>query len=305
MKKAVFSLVALVTALILTSPAHADVRGRELTFSPFLGVKGFDGSQNLEPGFAAGMRLGYNLTSNWGVEGQFTYALAKAANSNYYSQYSAGGDLLYHLFPAGKLVPFIVLGGGWSRSENSIGNSHGGMLDYGVGVKYFVDHLAALRMDVRQIVAFSPINSSATHYWQNTEVNVGLCYQFGGAPPVTPTVEAQNVWLAEQTQAPSGKVMITGMKIEQNVLEIMATERITDYKVFTLTQPSRLVIDIGNGVSGFTAKSIALDRLGIAAVRFESYPDYLRIYLDGTEGRFIPYRIEETDQGLKVVVTTP
>jgi hypothetical protein len=306
MKNAFLPVIAIVTSLMVALPSFAEVRGNEVTLSPFLGVRVFDGSQKLEPGFSAGMRLGYNLNKNWGVESQFAYSVPKAQDGTYASQYGLEGNLLYHLFPEEKLVPFIELGGGWGRSENVIGNSSGGTLDYGAGVKYFVvDHSVALRMDIKQIVALSPVDKSTTDYWQNTLVTVGLYYQFGGAPKPAPLVEEQNTWLAEETRAPAGKNLLTGLKIEGNGLEIMAKERITDYKIFTLPQPSRLVIDISNTVSGFRASSIELNRLGIAAVRFESYPDYLRIYLDGAEGRMIPYRIEETDKGLKIMVTTP
>jgi OOP family OmpA-OmpF porin len=307
MKKAFLPVIAIVTSLIVASPSFADVRGKEVTLSPFLGVRVFDGSQQMEPGFSAGLRLGYNLNKNWGVESQFSYSVPKAQDGSYANQYGLEGNLLYHLFPEEKLVPFIELGGGWGRSDNVvIGNSQGGTFDYGAGVKYFVvDHSVALRMDIRQIIALSPVNKSTTDYWQNTLVTIGLCYQFGGAPVAVPLMEEQNVWLAEESRAPAGKNLLTGLKIEGNGLEIMAKERITDYKIFTLPQPSRLVIDISNTVSGFRASSITLNRLGIAAVRFESYPDYLRIYLDGAEGRMIPYRVEETDKGLKIMVTTP
>jgi hypothetical protein len=306
MKKAFLLVIAIVTSLIVPPPSFADVRGEEVTLSPFLGVRVFDGSQKLEPGFSAGLRLGYNLNKNWGVESQFTYSVPKTQDSNYASQYGLEGNMLYHLFPEGKLVPFIALGGGWGRSNNVTGNSQGGTFDYGAGVKYFVvDHSVALRMDIRQIIEFNTVKKSTSDYWQNTLVTVGLYYQFGGAPISVPPVEEQNIWLAEETRAPAGKNLITGLKIEGNGLEIMAKERITDYKIFTLPQPSRLVIDISNTVSGFRASSIQLNRLGIAAVRFESYPDYLRIFLDGAEGRMIPYRVEETDKGLKIIVTNP
>ena len=305
MKNAFLSVFAFAAALVVASSSLADVRGGEVTLSPFIGVQTFDGSQQLKPGFAAGARLGYNLNENWGVESQLSFALPKAADENFYSQYGVEGDLLYHFFPQGKLVPFVVLGGGWSRSENLMGTSKGPTFDYGAGVKYFVDHSVALRMDIRQVMAFSPLNKGTTDYWQNGLFTFGLSYQFGGGPVAVPPVEEQNVWLGEESGAPAGKTLITGLKVEGDALEIMASGRIADYKIFTLTQPSRLVIDIGNAVSGFRAPSITLNRLGIAAVRFESYPDYLRIYLDGAEGRLIPYRVEETDKGLKIIVTTP
>ena len=89
------------------------------------------------------------------------------------------------------------------------------------------------------------------------------------------------------------------------MIEIIATESIKDYKIFTLTEPSRLVIDIPNAVSSFKLENISIDKLGIGAVRFESNPDYLRIFLDATQWRILPYRVEVADKSLKIIITTP
>jgi hypothetical protein len=107
-----------------------------------------------------------------------------------------------------------------------------------------------------------------------------------------------------KTIAPAGKILIIEMRIEKNEFEIIATEPIRNYKSFTLPQPSRLVVDIANGESGFILDKVIINRLGIATVRFESFPDYLRIFFDA-QGRMIPYRIVETARGLKIIVTSP
>ena len=99
--------------------------------------------------------------------------------------------------------------------------------------------------------------------------------------------------------------MVQGLIVDDNIIEIQAAERIRGYKVFTLTEPSRLVIDIPNGVSGPKLENMRIDRLGIATVRYESHPEYLRIFLDSTQGRILPYRVEETDKSLKIIITNP
>lgn len=111
--------------------------------------------------------------------------------------------------------------------------------------------------------------------------------------------------VAETTRARAGDLLITGLAVEGNRIEIQASGQIGDYKLLTLSEPSRLVIDIPDAVSGFKQKIIPIDRLGIATVRFESHPGYLRIFLDATQWRIIPYRIEETDRGLRIIITAP
>lgn len=317
MNKILFSLVVLVMTFFAASSAMAEIRGGEITLSPFFGMNIFDGSQQETPGFATGLRLGYNLGKFWGVESQLTYILSKDTNDigKGVDQYSIRGDLLRHFMPDNEIVPFIAFGGGWSRSENFSGIGRGPTFDLGVGLKYFASHAVALRADFRQIFSFpGNSNNNTSNYWLNAEFTFGMSFQFGGARPAVPAVkeikpapgpamEGPTRWLAEKTEAPPGKIMITGLEIDGNVLKITATADIRGYKVFTLTQPSRLVIDIPDAVHGFSVDTIPIERSGIATVRFESNPDFLRIFLDAAQGRLLPYRIEKTDHGLNIILT--
>ena len=364
MKKTFLALIVLITAFIMASPVCADVQKGAITVSPFLGGYLFDGIQHLEGSLAPGLRLGYNLTKNWGVEGQFTYV---PLHSTYASvthtgdQYNLRGDLLYHFMPESQFVPFVALGGGWSRSTKFFGpENDDATLDYGAGVKYFITDWIALRGDVRHIISFHTSKEGATDNWQNVEYNVGISFQIPmkkaatpiakveeakaapmvikpapAAPPATgpyelllpgrlpsgsgqaPAPEAESAegpaagwegltsWMAEKTDVPEGKILVVGYKVVDNSLEIIATDKVKNYKVYTLAQPSRLVIDITDGLNGFRTNSILIRRLGIATVRMEDTPDYLRIILDAAQENLLPYRIEETEKGLKVIVTKP
>lgn len=135
------------------------------------------------------------------------------------------------------------------------------------------------------------------------------------SPPSAPPADRQELqrepaantgssWRAETTVAPAGKLLITGLNLEQNGLEIVASGPVRSYRVVTLTQPSRLVIEIKNGLSGFAQKSVPINRLGIATVSFENSGGVQRVILEGgSRMRLIPYRIQETASGLKVIVT--
>src|SRR5512133_103676 len=124
------------------------------------------------------------------------------------------------------------------------------------------------------------------------------------APPAPAREPALNL-VAATTKPSAGELLITGLNVEQSTIEILASGPIRDYSLITLSDPSRLVIDIPNAVSGFKQNSIPIDKCGIALLRFESHPDFLRIYLDATQWRIIPYRLEESDTGLKIIITTP
>lgn len=313
----------MILVLAVSLPATAGIQGGEVTVTPFAGVYVYDGSQLLSPSLALGMRLGYNLNENWGLEGQFTYA--RLRNDGVYGGvYNASADLLYHFMPEKKLVPYFLVGGGWSRTDSVTRISSNGIAEYGAGIKYFMSDNVALRGDVRQILSISPDTGTSVGYWQNSQFTVGLSFQFGGGKAVSPAVavpaavgpepktvkeepsqEEQSSWQAENTIPSEGKILVTGMRVNKNEFEIIASEPIRNYKIFTLSQPSRLVLDIANGESGFILKKVVINRLGIATVRFEAYPEYLRMFFDAAQGRMIPYRVEETATGLKIIVTSP
>lgn len=310
--------MGLLTVLLVACPASAEIKGGEFSVSPFVGALVYDGSQRLSSSFAVGARLGYNITRNVGTEGQFTYARPhyKGVSGNIYN---LRGDVLYHFFPDKKLVPFFAIGGGWMAADAGPNQSRHATFDYGVGLKYFISNSVALRGDFRQVMSVRPNSRDDT--WQNSEITVGLTFQFGGVNTVSPPVETvvepvpakveaapkvveePECWTADSSEAPSGKIMVTGICIRDNTVEIQASERLRKYSVFTLPQPSRLVIDINNAASGFREGLIRTNRQGIAAVRFENYPEFLRIFLDAGQGRILPYRVEESDPCLKIIMT--
>lgn len=337
MKKTFVSLLILVAAFTMVSPAFAEVRGGAFTISPFVGGYTFDGNQHIKTNIASGLRLGYNLTQNWGVEGQFTYVplhqtwVGKGFPSG--DQYSLRGDVMYHFIPESRFVPFLVLGGGWTTTDSVFSNNDDATLDYGGGVKIALNDWLDLRGDIRHIFSFHTSNLGASDYWQNLEYTVGLSFQFGGVHAVTPVVkkpmpevkapapapqavkpapapapvpvkEESTVWLAKK-EAPvmwEGKIEVTGIALRANTLEIVTSDSFT-YQASTLSQPSMLVIDIPDGVNSLGVNSVEVNQLGISTIRIGSQKGFVRVILDAAGEKLLPYRVEETGTGLKIIMT--
>jgi opacity protein-like surface antigen len=364
-------LPALIVAALTATPVFAQVQGGAFTASLFEGGYTFDGDQHLKTNFAHGVRLGYNLNGNWGVEGQFTYVPLKstlAALPDNEALFSLRGDLLYHFMPESRFVPFVVLGGGLSRaSNNSIkGRNYDGTLDYGAGVMYFLNDWVALRGDVRHILSFDTPKFFAGNYWSNYEYTAGLTFQFGGtraappamevAKPVTvtgaPRPELERVQLPDQQPEPaqvplaqeqlqaepevpaSSPVLpaesapataasveaqvaeaagdrngckvntISTVVIGPNGVEIISDLGIETYKVFKLSAPTRLVIDIfcATGSSNGKTLKFAVNRMGVSRVRVGTHPDKLRVVVDSPLARFPDYRVVKTGRGLKLLL---
>lgn len=110
---------------------------------------------------------------------------------------------------------------------------------------------------------------------------------------------------ADPKALPSGKILISVIKTNHGLIEIHGSERIIKYDVYTLTRPSRLVIEIRNAVSRDGDITIPINKFGISNARFENTPKFLRIIFDASQGRILPYKIEESNPSLNIIGTTP
>ena len=72
MKKLMYC-TAFLLSLLLTATSFAGERAGAFSVSPFVGGYTFDGVQHRKTAPVYGLRLGYDLTKNWGVEGVGDY----------------------------------------------------------------------------------------------------------------------------------------------------------------------------------------------------------------------------------------
>lgn len=185
-----------------TAPALAGEREGAFSISPFAGGYSFDGEQHLETAPVFGLRLGYDLTKNWGVELVGDYLATEGTRSGTsINALSYRLDILYNLFPDGPMVPYLAVGGGGITFDHGSDafeireRSTDGTANAGLGVKYFLPDsvvaryfqtdAVALRGDVRQLFLFEE-NDSLKYNWEYT---AGLTFLFGGkkaAAPVQP-----------------------------------------------------------------------------------------------------------------------
>lgn len=165
----------------LVTPGFAENRQGAVTVSPFVGGYYLDHDQHEENRPIFGVRAGYNFTKHWGAEGMFGYSLTETKqeyNSRETDLYRYGAEVLYHFMPDGKFVPFVAAGIGGTNfmtaNTPSTLNHVAALLDYGLGVKYFVADDVALRADVRHAILIQDLGHN------NLEYSVGLTFQLGG-----------------------------------------------------------------------------------------------------------------------------
>ena len=81
MKKRMAGLVA-VLLLTTAGAATAEQRAGAFTVSPFVGGYTFDGVEHLETRPVYGLRLGYDITKNFGIEATGDYVSTKSTGGN-------------------------------------------------------------------------------------------------------------------------------------------------------------------------------------------------------------------------------
>lgn len=217
MKKILKGTLTGLLLVTLATPGFAENRQGAFTLSPFVGGYVLDKATPFESRPIFGLRAGYNFTENLGAEAMFGYSLSEtklsqgSAGSKETDLYQYGVDVLYHFMPKSNFVPFVEVGGGVTHfkvpSTPSIGHPYYiGQVNYGAGVKYFVNPDVALRADVRHAIL---VQDTANN---NLEYAVGLTFNFGGkrkaVAAVTSTEAADTVapkatGLAADTTAPT------------------------------------------------------------------------------------------------------
>ena len=156
MKKLVALLLTIAALCVMASPAGAGERAGAFSLSPFIGGYTFDGVEHLKTSPVYGLRLGYDLTKNWGVEAVGDYlATEQTIGDKSFNALSYRLDLLFNIMPDGPLVPYLAIGGGGITAGHGSGFNLGGRNTFatanaGLGLKYFVTDSIALRGDARQ-----------------------------------------------------------------------------------------------------------------------------------------------------------
>lgn len=326
-------------SLLCASTANAEIK--EDNFSVTLGALGYlsDGVQHQEFAPGVSVKLGYDFTKHFGLEGSFDYIMSKSSiykgtDSYWGSRFGFRLDAVYNFLPDGRFVPYLSGGAGFLYTDDiypyknySVSRNHtDALISVGGGARFFVTDNIALRADLRPIAIFG--DGTLVNY----EAMLGVSYHFGASkkaatpcavteprvivqeeavvmesvpapvPLPAPVDEGSSSWEGTVGSVPAGKVMITGLKIDGNVLEIFATDRLPNYRVFSLSQPSRLVLDMPNTVNGMGTNRIPVHKLGIATIRFGNHPDSLRVVLDSTQSELFPYKIEDTAKGVKIIL---
>jgi OOP family OmpA-OmpF porin len=190
---------ALAAEIIKPKP-KADPSGG-FSVSPTVSNYFFAGSEQRNNPLMYGVKIGYetiekSVADSLGIEGTFNYfSMRSKADAKILPGYLLRLDVTYPFPINKKWMPFVAVGAGGIVTENNAADRKF-LLNYGVGVKYFIENYLAVRVDARQLGVFE--NAIIR---KNYEVGVGLSYYFGKErikkPKAVPVPEKKKIIVLE------------------------------------------------------------------------------------------------------------
>lgn len=167
---------------------------KSIGLTPLVGGYFFASEQSLNATPVYGLKLSYDnignsIVDSLGIEATVNYFSTKSKTS---SEKASGlilrADAIYSIAPRNKWVPFLALGVGGLQIDNNGEKDNSPFLNYGLGIKYFLEDYLALRVDARQLFVYGSVATL-----NNYELSTGLTYYFGkerkkkgpAAPPKT------------------------------------------------------------------------------------------------------------------------
>ena len=189
---------ALIALLFLAGMLNAQIKAHSIDVSPFIGIYAFEQNMdiNLENKGYLGMRLGYNITSNWAVETTLGFSRTQVLE-DWMTPYGwvlkedwdvdftvFHLDGLYYITPQNQVTPYVAFGFGASNIDPyNFDSNITPMINYGGGFKYSIIEVLAFRADIRHLLAidqFGDFESMGKDVHNQLSIDVGLTYAIGG-----------------------------------------------------------------------------------------------------------------------------
>jgi OOP family OmpA-OmpF porin len=178
-----YALFALLFIMVLPLTAGAEIREGSFEINPFVGYCTTANSPVFCHKDIFGLRMGYNITPHWEIEGAYNKVNSSAE--------LVGIDALYHLTPEKRFVPFLLAGIGYGHIEPRSRPHYDTMMgDVGAGFKYFLTDSLAFRTEIRDVLTHS----------NNVIVSAGITISLGGKTRKTVPVPAEQPAVAPKPE---------------------------------------------------------------------------------------------------------
>lgn len=200
-------------ALATSVPTQANTEAGQFEVSPFVGYQMFQSKQNLENALTYGIRLGYNFTDRWALEGAVSMtgtsvddaSVTDPAKGQFASPIDDVDlslyqlDALYHFRPQNTFSPYVAFGYGMADYSPSISDKAMSTFNLGIGAKYWLGENLAMRFDLRDHFVSELFDEG----YHNLSATVGITFAFGGRSEPRRTPPAEPASAPASTRAPA------------------------------------------------------------------------------------------------------
>ncbi|MDY0190154.1 MAG: OmpA family protein [Desulfuromonas sp.] len=171
-------------AMLWAGEANQAAQAGRFFINPMVGGLDME-SSSYDPEINYSLGGGYNYDANLSSEFRLSYANEENGPDSDVTTAFIGA--IYHLMPEERLVPYVAAAvGGLLIDESDSDSDLFSQINYGAGLKYFINENMALNTEVRHML-------SSNGEPNNVMYGAGLIYYFGGekpAPvPVSPVVK--------------------------------------------------------------------------------------------------------------------
>ena len=183
--KWLFVLLLMLNAM-LDMPSTADAMNspHATSLSAVGGGYVFDGKDKLKnmPGY--GLKFSYDIIGNdvsdsLAIEAGFNIVPTRfKSDDSSANAYLFRLDALYPFLPRHRIVPFLAVGVGGMIIDGTAGTESSPVLNYGIGLKYYLREYLALRGDFRHILEYNDGTRS------NFEFTVGVSFALSRDPKI-------------------------------------------------------------------------------------------------------------------------
>jgi len=169
--------------LILPVGVKGQVQGGLFSIGPYFGGMAFDSERYIKNSLTGGIRLGYDFSRYFGVEGTvgafFTDYERATSGAKQVEGLNYRLEGVLNLLPRSFIVPFLAAGVGGQEVDypKNMSNVHGPVIGYGGGIKIYFSENWLLRYDIRHLY-------QTKDALNDIEYSVGITYLFGGKPKV-------------------------------------------------------------------------------------------------------------------------
>ncbi len=193
-----FLSVVLLVALV-GSPAFCEIKAKSQSISPTFGWLFWDvsdqaGAFTVEDNSPyLGARYLFNITENFGVQGNFGFVPSENADGNRSHNFIMfGGDGVFH-FLTGTVVPYALGGAGYIKNvtQEDFLDVKDPYYEFGGGVKIFPTETAYVGIDVRDVILPLDLEDTGSTTYHNVFPSFELGFMWGGGPP--PDMDADGV----------------------------------------------------------------------------------------------------------------